>query len=294
MFNNPQHIKKYVPTETYKLLENGEKTFELRPSNIDLNKGDLISFVEVAEEGNPESETGRGVTQRVTQIEKADSAAYGKEEVDLYGLTILSLNEPSFSTFASLFDQYFAMGLAIGKTNEGWDPLGPPTYWPMLICPEIAESGILEELKIDNWPNGVYSIHLKVLPIMEEGDGPLKLDLVDGYVLVMTHGEGELHKEVLGKEVDISALILGRITSTFGDKEIKPISVEEVRTYYAEDLEPSDEDMIPVDIEKLAGDFSDESVQNAVVETVKDYGIDEFFENYEDDEPLLEDEPNEP
>jgi hypothetical protein len=293
VLTDPQHIKQYISTAEFNLLERGEKTCTLRPTNLNLRPGDLISFVETEEDENPDSATGRVVTRRITHIEKSQDGSFSKKEVDLYGLSILSLSPPEQNTLTAVFSEFFTMGIVVEKDGEDWNAISDPTYWPMLICPEIESSGILGELKIESWPEGVYSIHLKIEPTIKEEGEPIELSIVDAFILVMGPGPEGAERNLEGHEVDVSALILGRAISPFGG-EIEVLHPSKVKEYYAEEMDGyrHDDETIPVDLSEYEGELDKEAFEDAVIKTIQEYGEEKFFEDYE--EPPEEEPENAP
>jgi hypothetical protein len=83
-------IEKKVLPEYFEKILSGEKTFELRLADWSCNVGDIL----VLGEWNPDTKdyTGRQVEKKITYILKTkDVHLWTKEEVDQYGLQIISI-----------------------------------------------------------------------------------------------------------------------------------------------------------------------------------------------------------
>ena len=83
-------IKKKVWPEYFEKILSGEKTFEVRLGDFDIQEGDTLML----EEWNPKTKeyTGRSIQKTVTYIAKTkDLPFWSKEETDKHGYQIIEL-----------------------------------------------------------------------------------------------------------------------------------------------------------------------------------------------------------
>lgn len=84
-------INKKIWPDSFEKILFGEKKFELRLADFDINEGDTLAL----QEWDPEKReyTGRQIEKKVTHILKWENEPpyYSPEEVQQYGLQILSL-----------------------------------------------------------------------------------------------------------------------------------------------------------------------------------------------------------
>ena len=243
MLKRPQHIKRKCTKEEFESIEVGDRTNDMRIANFDINVGDFITYVEVDEDSKP---TGRETLKKITNVINTKDLYPHVAEIEKYGFAILSFQPPEANTLRSVLTDHFSMACVIKKIDEEWSIIGGPQYWPLLICPDLIESNILDNLKINLWPDGVYSVHIKIEPELDESTKNLpvvQLSIEDTFVLVCTANyvtpenaapNSELNKEIICVDVDVAALLLGKAISVFGDP-VTPAHPEEVEEYYLQD-----------------------------------------------------------
>jgi len=85
-------IKKKIWTEYFEKVKNGEKRFELRVADFEVNVGDTL----VLEEWNPEKKeyTGRKIEKRVDYVLKFNLDDFGqRKEIEEKGLQIIQFEK---------------------------------------------------------------------------------------------------------------------------------------------------------------------------------------------------------
>ena len=84
-------IEKKVWPEYFQYLLDGTKNFELRLADFDCNPGDILAL----REWDPETKeyTGRKIEKEVTYVRKfkIDELFWPKEEIEKFGLQVISL-----------------------------------------------------------------------------------------------------------------------------------------------------------------------------------------------------------
>ena len=84
-------IKKKIWPKYFEAVLSGEKKYELRLNDFEINEGDTI----ILEEWNPESKeyTGRKTEKKVTYVGKfkLDELFWPKEQIEEKGIQIISL-----------------------------------------------------------------------------------------------------------------------------------------------------------------------------------------------------------
>lgn len=208
MIKYPQHIKKQCTILQFQDLESGKKNFEIKVNELQVEEGDYLTFTEVDEAGEP---TGRSLTRRIASITKLDLPALTASKSPP---EIVSLETPELGTLKTLFDNHFVVAFVIDKRESEWQIAEGPVHLPILVCPDLTQSGLLEELKIDSWPVGVYCVHLKLEPHIEGKDKPIVLDRKDTFILVMVKYDD--YGTMVGSEVDWVGLVYGKCISPYG------------------------------------------------------------------------------
>jgi hypothetical protein len=82
--------KKSYPDLFEKVLS-GEKTFDMRVADFDIQPGDILEQVEVDYDGTPTGRTVRHVAGEVLRTKEIDF--WKQEDVDQYGYQVMSLTE---------------------------------------------------------------------------------------------------------------------------------------------------------------------------------------------------------
>ena len=266
MFKRPQHIKRRCYPKEFEAIEKGLKVHDVRLANITIETGDYITYEEIDKDTG--KETGNTTTRKITHITNTNTLEPETVEIRKYGFTIMSLAPPEANTLRGIFIDHFAMACIVKKDEEGWTVIGGPQYWPLLICPDLSKSNLLKNLKIEMWPIGVYSIHLKVEPEIDpesdENNPVVHLSIADTFVLVCT--ESENGKEIVSVDVDVASLMLGVAVHVLGET-IHPANPEIVEQYYeGDDLQKIKDGMfniLPDMTDEEFADFLRESEEEA-------------------------------
>ena len=86
-------VKKKVYPEYFEAIIQGKKKYEMRLADFDIEEGDTLAL----EEWDPKTKeyTGRALEKKVTYVGKwkLDELFWSKEEIEKYGLYMLSLGE---------------------------------------------------------------------------------------------------------------------------------------------------------------------------------------------------------
>lgn len=83
-------VEKKIWPEFFEKIQSGEKKFELRLADFDLNEGDIL----VLKEWDPEKEefTGREIEKKVKNITKINPFRfYNEEEMKEYGFYVIEI-----------------------------------------------------------------------------------------------------------------------------------------------------------------------------------------------------------
>lgn len=85
-------IEKKMWIESYELVSTGQKTYDLRLADWNINTGDIIVF----QEWNPETKkyTGRSMEKRVGYVGKTKGwEVWFREDIEKYGFQVISLKD---------------------------------------------------------------------------------------------------------------------------------------------------------------------------------------------------------
>ena len=235
MLKRPQHIKRRCTKGEFEAIKNGDRTSDMRIANIEISVGDFVTYIEVDEDGEP---TGNETLRKITNIINTKELSPHVAEIEKYGFSILSFAPPEANTLRTIFSDHFGMACVVKKVDDTWNIIGGPQHWPLLICPDLTSANLLDNLKIPKWPDGVYSIHLKVEPEMDTTKElpVVHLSIADTFVLACTLGENEEEETqtLICIDVDVGALLVGKAISVYGDP-VYPAPPEDVENYYMQE-----------------------------------------------------------
>jgi len=222
----PQHIKKPCTSQEFMKLIAGEKICSIRIANFEIEEGDLLTFFEIDDMG---TRTGKTLTKKVVETVLTKDLDATAEERENYGYLVLGLQPPEVNTLRSVFSGYFSMAFVLERLGSKWVSSNA-SYWPLLICPDLEHSGLLDYLKFDRWPEGLYAVHLKVKPTIHETAQPaVDVSITDSFVLAFVLTDDDL----TGVEVDTTSLLMGKSISALEGYLIEPSSPVSVRNYLA-------------------------------------------------------------
>jgi hypothetical protein len=234
----PQHIKKQCSTKVFREHLSGERGLELHLDNLpDLAPGDLITFLEVDEAGN---KTGRTFSRKIVQVERTSDLEISAGDADRYGFVVIGLQAPEFNTFRLAFNNHFLLGVIVECTGEGWQ-INQAQCWPLLLAPaNLARSGILQQLHLDKWPAGIYTLHLSVLYDYHSDKQQLELELDDSMILAFC--ENPTASGIIeGVELELNALVMmGKAIGAFDGLPWTPAGADYVREYYGHTADKND------------------------------------------------------
>jgi hypothetical protein len=221
-----QHIKRSCSRDVFNAHLSGERCLELKANSLDIEIGDLITFVEVDEQGD---KTGRNFSRKVIQVELSSNLGASSEEIVRYGVAALGLQAPEFNTLRLAFNKRFLFGIVIECNDGEWKPLGHEQCWPLLIAPDLAGSGVLQHLKLEKWPTGIYTIHLML--IHQAVEDHLEIDIDNALVLAFCNNPpGD--DRVDGVEVELNSLMVGKAIGSFDGALWTPTDPAQVKQYF--------------------------------------------------------------
>jgi len=191
-----------TPEVLDKITANGQP-YDVLVGVSDIEKNDVIVY---------EDPEGRKTARY------ADNIAYGHElnlhiaEGSEQDFTIMGLNASPASVLEALFASGSIM-IGIGMEIHEKQPylIHETQYLPVLACEPIDPTVLLETLKIENWPDGCFSI-LFLAKAMDVSTGRPVLQITDYTVMSLTQMQGA---DVF-VEVDQRLLRAGKIRDRFG------------------------------------------------------------------------------
>ena len=218
--HSPQHVRRRCGTETFEASERGDKNFEIFVGNdVLLENGDLITLEEWnVSEGKY---TGRRTTKRVSYcINTNDSGIVStpasENNGNNHGITIYGTVHPDYHSLKALLQNKYIFALII-ETKEGseenFEILTGPFYVPPISTPPLYELGILDELKIEKWPVGVYDLNLLVAIDIKRDRFYIVDHMISGVVPVEN---GQNTPPVENVQLSLVDLIAGKVRSVEG------------------------------------------------------------------------------
>ena len=253
-----QHIKRLCTAEVFNAHLSGERSLELKLANLDIEIGDFITFVEVDATG---TKTGRTFSRKVTQVERSSDLNASAEELQRYGVLGVGLQSPEFNTLRLAFHHRFLLGLVVECRDGDWKPLGHEQCWPLLIAPNLVGSGVLQQLRLDKWPTGVYTIHL-MLTYQHTEDQRLEIDIDNALVLAFCRNPPG-SENLDGVEVELNALMLGKAVGSFDGALWTPEDPEQVQHYFQLPASGSTESSLSL----LSGELSEAEFKDVLART---------------------------
>lgn len=221
-----QHIKRSCSRDVFNAHLSGERCLELKANSLDIEVGDLITFMEVDENG---AKTGRTFSRKVVQVELSTNLGVSTEEITRYGVTALGLQAPEFNTLRLAFNRRFLFGVVVECSSGEWKPLGHEQCWPLLIAPDLIGSGVLQQLKLEKWPTGIYTVHLMVS--YQAVEDHLEIDIDNALVLAFCNNPpGE--DRIDGVEVELNSLMIGKAIGSFDGALWTPTDPVQVKQYF--------------------------------------------------------------
>lgn len=223
-----QHIKRHCNTAIFNAHLSGERGLELHLDNLNLEVGDLITFVEVDEQG---TKTGRTFSRKVVQLEQSSKLKVGTDEATRHGFVAIGLQAPEFNTLRLAFNNRFLLGAVLECAEGVWKILNQAQCWPMLIAPDLTSSGLLQQLHLDQWPDGIYVLHLMVPYEYHHEEKRLELEIEDSLVMAFCESPpGSTDLE--GVEIELNALMVGKVVGTFDGLPWTPARADYVKEYF--------------------------------------------------------------
>jgi hypothetical protein len=226
------------------------KTFEVKltDARTPMNVGDVVVVEEADSNGNA---SGATVARKASYIlNTKEAAVYSPEDVAAHGLTVIGFVNPEYGTLLAVFDNHFVMSLGIdvrGDPEEGeeddfdeqmpdqqafgpdgWKLSAGPHYTPALLCPPIAESGMVENLKVGTWPSGRYSVTLMVYVDYDEQKGPpFEMHVMESLVMAYTADAND-RNGVSVAMLDLDALMAdGKAIDAETYEKVEPLDLHE-------------------------------------------------------------------
>lgn len=273
-----QHIfRKYTKGE-YESVAAGTRAFDicLETDDVQMQVGDLITFQELDEEGNP---TGNEITKKV-------SHRVTKKGPDSdVNLVVLGFVPTEMQTLRSIYNYGYTMDVVIDKEEDEINYLihDGPNYSPIISSPEFLDGGILENLNIEKWPKGRYSVTLMVRldeEKIEEGK-PIPIYIADALILLVVADptEDQIYQGYIFEELDTRALLDGNTISLEGEnlEPMLPSEMDDIAVEQMQQEEGEEEEVV----QKLMDELHQQADRMAttgnpeIAAVAREFGLDE-------------------
>jgi hypothetical protein len=254
----PQHLKHYCDEAEFTAYKDGIKAFgiKLNDGEFDLEEGDLVTIIARNAEGEL---TGNSITRRISYVLNTKKITnLDSKDLSDKGITIFSFVHEDYRQLDSLFAENFTMSVAIDRHSEGdsWEIVGIPSYTPTLISPEVASSGVLDNLNIDKWPEGKYSVTMLLAVDTSRDEPPYELSVLDLKVLAAAKGsDGSL----LFVDLNPNAILGGHALNIETNEKVTLLSLDDFIEATAQSAPEENSEEYP----EL---FSDEQLRNLIEE----------------------------
>ncbi len=81
----------HLDKEKFELVKSGEKKFEIRLGNKNINKGDILTIIQRDSNGNP---TNNKITKKVEYVQLTKNLNYwDKKDINKFGFKIIQLTD---------------------------------------------------------------------------------------------------------------------------------------------------------------------------------------------------------
>ncbi len=275
MTHDVQHIYRKFYADKFKQVENGTLTFDvlLESEDLSLEQGDLLTIQEMDDEGKPTGkELIRKISYKVSTLDENSPDIPQKDQP--FGLAIIGFVSPEYQSLQAVYDQGVTAHMGIDRLEEDdldYTVFEGPFYAPILIVPQLLETGILDSLKPWKWPIGRYSVNLSLGVDLMEGENPDEVYISEAFILVASiayEEEEVLDNGIQFEQLDIKALINGNLVSLQGDKvtALPPMEVDQhLHRNILSDLDELD-DTETIGPDDDPEDFSPEDANGAITE----------------------------
>jgi hypothetical protein len=201
----PQTIRRYCDAEMFDLIARGERSFDLRVDDHDVQVGDYYLFVERL----PDGQHGRQIQRLVSYVVRTKDL-----QDDPHNLTAVSFVSTDFMTLEALLaDGIVVVAYAVEKFGSEIKIVEDPACVPLLSTEGVNPYQLNDFLKAESWPDGQYSITLRCRVSEVAADGTQELNIIEKLIMVRTRVD-EVEKIVC---VDHRFLIDGRLRDFYGN-----------------------------------------------------------------------------
>jgi len=237
----PQQLRITCDAEEFRLVEEGLKTFDLMVSNPrnPIVVGDILTI----EETSDGEITGNSISKRISHVTKTGAdPELPSEEIAKKGLTIFGFVDADHRTLDSIYSHFFTVSVGIDKFPKNvdelpdvpfdkpntWEVVDGPHFTPAFACPNfLADSSLLENLHIDRWPEGRYSVTLMLYVDFDKEDPPYEVEIVDAIVMVFVDKPDSVMDMQLA-ELHLEAIMNGEAINLEEGKHVEPLTLDGV------------------------------------------------------------------
>jgi len=200
-------IPRHCSRELLDLVASNQQAFDVQAGRVELQEGDLLEF---------DDQQGHQVVRRVDSILYSRDLLHEGEEDQ--GVTVVGLSRGTVGPLGTAFGgNGIAVGFALERHQGKTDVATPPQYLPALVCPPIELDVVLEQLQVDHWPDGVFSILLSARVPPRPEAGRLSVEVRETLVLALTRQQ-DVDVFI---EVDQRLLRIGKLQDGYG-KDLDP------------------------------------------------------------------------
>lgn len=217
----PQTIRRRCSTELIEAIALGDRTFDLRADNEDIQVGDNYLFVEQRDDDQPI----RQVYRRVSYVVRLNDIL-DEDQRKAPGLVAVSFVAVDHNRLESiLVNNTVVVALAIEKFAGQVSVLEGPACIPFLSTDGLDPLQITDHLGVPKWPDGQYSITFTariVPPAIPDGSQTIEIDYTG--LIIMCHVSDENEDKLVC--VDHRFLMDGAVRDLLG-RNLEPHFTEQ-------------------------------------------------------------------
>jgi hypothetical protein len=217
----PKTIRRRCSSDLFDAIVQGDRTFDLRADNEDIQVGDYYLFVEERDDDQPVRQIHRLVSYVVRLNDVLDEDQ--RKDPGLVAVSFVAVEHNRLESV--LVNNAVIIALALGKYAGNVSVLDGPACIPYLSTDGLDAQQIADHLNVPKWPDGQYSIVFtaRILsPTIQDGSQTLEINYSG--LIIMCHVADAIGSKLVC--VDYRFLIDGVLRDLKG-QTLEPIFTEQ-------------------------------------------------------------------
>lgn len=206
----PQTIRRRCSTELIEAIIQGDRTFDLRADNEDIQVGDYYLFVEQRDDDQPPRQVHRRVSYVVRLNSVLDEAQRG--DPGLVAVSFVAVDHNRLESI--LVNNVVIVAIAFEKFAGKVTIIEGPACLPFLATDGLNAYQITDHLGVPTWPDGQYSIVFTAKVTPSEFREAQTIEIDYSGIIIMCHVTEDGEDKLVC--VDHRFLLDGALRDLFG------------------------------------------------------------------------------